>query len=114
MSEEVASADSLRTANAELRGALDVALAELDQRRARERDLLLVALEAYHLSLHIAEFDSVVDGHDVDRLDVALLKALHVDHLFDFMQVGEAIETLLGGYEAAQLARAAIQKARAE
>lgn len=67
--------------------------------------LLVVAYEAYKLSMEIGEFDTVVDDHDVDALDRALLKAFGVDQLSDFAEVGQRITTALGGYAAMLKAR---------
>jgi hypothetical protein len=73
--------------------------------QAERQGLLVVAYEAYKLSMQIGEFDTVVDDHDVDALDRALLKAFNIDQLNAFAEVGERITIALGGYAAMLKAR---------
>lgn len=72
---------------------------------AERQRLLVVAYEAYQLSLHIEEFDGVVSDDPVEMLDRSLMKAFGVTDLAHFFDVGEAIATALGGYAAAMKAR---------
>jgi len=65
---------------------------------AERRALLIVAYEAYALSQHIAEFDTIVDPHPIEQLDQALSYAFGTR---DFLEVGARIAAALGGYEAA-------------
>lgn len=69
------------------------------------RRLLVVAYEAYALSLHIAEFETVVDEHSVDAVDRALMRAFDVDDLNHYQDVGARIVDQFGGIVALQEAR---------
>jgi hypothetical protein len=72
---------------------------------AERRKLLVVAYEAWRLSNHIEEFDTVVDAQAVDDLDAALLKAFGLGDVSQFLEAGARIEDALGGYEQALKAR---------
>src|SRR5262245_44514670 len=74
---------------------------------AERRALLIVAYEAYELSQHVAEFDTIVDPFPIEQLDQALYYAFGTR---DFLEVGERIAAALGGYEAALAARREAQQ----
>lgn len=73
---------------------------------AERRALLVVAYEAYKLSLHISEFETVVDEHTIEALDRALLSAFGLTY-DGYLLISAKIEDALGGYEATLAARRA-------